>query len=272
MTGPDLDHLALASTASWELLTRYSQELGCTWLGGPSLSDESTFYFCQVALSGGPKLEFLQPIAGAGSDFLRRFLDRNGPGPHHLTFKVSDFDGALASVERLGYDVVGIDRSKPDWQEGFLHPKQSHGIVIQLACQGEDNEGWDLNACLPPPQRAVPPMLTLIRHLVADLDAALELFGGPLAMSVSPTKITAEGRIAFLNSGPWNIELIEPRRPDWVSWMGPRPGRLLDLHLSLTGAASVTGAVPQPDGTYLVPPADNFGTGLVLCESATRSD
>lgn len=150
ISAPTLDHLALASADAWDNVIRYCYHLGARWLGGPDdeivfeepggeavdTSGNPPFFFSQVELAGGTKLEFLQPIPGPGSEFLRRFINRNGPGPHHVTFKVPDIRAAIADVNASGYDVVNESFDNPDWQEAFLHPKQSHGIVVQLAQPG----------------------------------------------------------------------------------------------------------------------------------------
>ena len=265
------DHVALASRHAWDHIIRYCYQLGGTWIGGPGVDDGAPFYFGQVEFVGGTKLELLEPVEGAGSDFLRRFLDRNGPGPHHITFKVADFDQALEAVGAAGYDVVGIDRSDPDWQEAFLHPKQSHGIVIQLACpgpnpnapepdgagpaEGQDGEehGWINETQLPPALRPQP-TLSLVEHLVADLEAAVKLFTGPLAMTELDRQTTAAGPEATLTDGPWRLKLVEPAEGTARHWLGNRPGRLWALHLTLDEPATVPGAHPLGDGRYELPP------------------
>ena len=189
-----MDHVALASRHAWDQVIRYCYQLGGQWLGGPPMAELDAFYFCQVELDGGTKLEFLEPLDLPGSDFVRRFLDRNGPGPHHFTFKVPDFDAALEAVAGAGYGVVGVDRSDPDWNEAFLHPKESHGIVIQLAWDGNPDYEWPAPAELPPARRSRPPDLRAVHHLVADLDAAVALFTGPLAMAELERAEGPEGR------------------------------------------------------------------------------
>jgi len=259
-----LDHLALASTHAWDQVIRYAYQLGGRWLGGPALDDSSGFYFCQVELEGGAKLEFLEPVEGDGSEFLRRFLNRNGPGPHHLTFKVPDFDAAVAAVSAADYDVIAIDRSDPDWHEGFLHPKQSHGIVIQLAYQGAEDTEWPVDTTLPPALRAEPPVLDAIEHLVADLDAAVALFTGPLAMLEKERGRGADGRYAVVTSGPWRLVLIQPERPDWQQWLGGRSGRVLRLSFEVAEPGTVAGAEPAAESAYEVAPERNLGTRLRL--------
>lgn len=259
-----LDHLALASFHAWDNVTRYCDQLGARWLGGPSGHEPRPFYFCQLEMAGGTKLELLEPVESPGSDFLRRFLHRNGPGPHHLTFKVAHLDDAIAAARAGGYEVVGIDRSEPRWQEAFLHPKQSHGIVVQLAQESHPDGPWPEPTELPPPHRANPPALTAVDHLVADLDAAVKLFTGPLAMDELHRWRTEDGDSATLGCGPWRLNLVQPARPSWQHWLGNRNGRLLRLHIELEEPATVPDARPIGGGRYEVPPERNLGTRLLL--------
>ena len=70
------------------------------------------------------KVEVLEPNDVEHNDFLRRFLDRNGPGPHHLTFKVPDLAGALDVIRDQGYDPIGIDLAVGG-VEGVVHPPEA---------------------------------------------------------------------------------------------------------------------------------------------------
>jgi len=267
--GIAMDHVALASRHAWDHIIRFCYQMGAHWLGGPPLGDGG-FYFCQAEMQSGTKLEFLEPIEGAGSDFLRRFLDRNGPGPHHFTFKVKDFDAALDAVAAAGYDLVSVDRSDPEWQEAFLHPKQSHGIVIQLAHNGGDGEGWTIDTELPPPLRPALPVLSSVDHLVADLEAAVKLFSGPLTMSVLEHGSDADGNHVIVGSGPWRLKLIQPTNPSWRHWLGARPGRLLRLCFELDEPGTVPDARAVGDGRYEISPERNLGTRLLLSEPGHR--
>ena len=258
-----LDHVALASDHAWDNLVRYVDHLGARWLGGPPVDGTRAFYFSQVELAGRTKLELLEPLPHPGSEFLRRFLLRNGPGPHHLTFKVVDFDDALASATAAGYDVIGVDRSNPSWMEAFLHPGQSHGIVIQLAHQGEEGDPWPEPGELPPASRR-PPRLVAVQHLVADVEAARKLFTGPLAMDEAERRTDAEGETVVVTAGPWRLELTQPARSDWRHWMGNRPGRLLQLVLEVEEPGAVPGARPLGSGRYELAPEHNLGTRVRL--------
>lgn len=52
---------------------------------------------------------------------------------HHVTFLVDDIRHARDSLVASGMEVLDYNDEDPSWKELFLHPKQSLGIVVQLA-------------------------------------------------------------------------------------------------------------------------------------------
>lgn len=77
----------------------------------------------------GAALELLAPIADGP---LRDYLDRHGPGLHHVSFDPDDFDACLARVESGGGHVLGLDRHHDGWEEFFLDPKETGSALIQV--------------------------------------------------------------------------------------------------------------------------------------------
>jgi methylmalonyl-CoA/ethylmalonyl-CoA epimerase len=71
------------------------------------------------------------PIAGDG--FVQRFLDRRGEGVHHVTFKVPDILASIAHVRSTGVELINVSTDHPGWKEAFIHPKDAHGVLLQLA-------------------------------------------------------------------------------------------------------------------------------------------
>lgn len=129
----DLDHVAIAMRDVGDALNTLVGELGGTILfGGPTVG----FRAMQVFVGDGSKgmqIELLEPWQVEVNDFLERFLVKHGDGPHHLTFKVADLAAEVERVRKDGFDFVGIDLEHPLWKEAFIHPKQAHGTVVQLA-------------------------------------------------------------------------------------------------------------------------------------------
>ena len=38
-------------------------------------------------------------------------------------------------IKASGIEPIGVNLANPDWKEAFLHPRNTHGIVIQVAQQ-----------------------------------------------------------------------------------------------------------------------------------------
>jgi catechol 2,3-dioxygenase-like lactoylglutathione lyase family enzyme len=134
----DLDHVAVATRDVTDALRVLVEELGATVLSGGQMPG---FRPMQVRLGDeaeGMTVELLEPWEPTVNDFLARFLDRHGDGPHHLTFKADDFDAALDAVRATGRDPVGINRADPMWLEAFVLPRDGFGTVVQIAAQAPD--------------------------------------------------------------------------------------------------------------------------------------
>ncbi|HTO71048.1 MAG TPA: VOC family protein [Myxococcota bacterium] len=134
-----LDHVAIGLPRWQDAVELFEERLGGARSGG---YDGVPFGFRHWEFAGGGRLEIVYPM-GPPDGFLHRFLANGGPRVHHATFKVPSLDEAIARAAALGYDVVGVDRREPHWQEAFLHPKQAQGIVVQLVEQKPRARGDD---------------------------------------------------------------------------------------------------------------------------------
>ncbi len=126
----DLDHTSFGveDAVSWAGMLR--RAIGAVPVAGEVLGEFRYLLLYVGTAQSGARLELLEPT---GDGFLRRFLDKHGVGPHHLTFTVPDVTAAVAQARALGATVVGEDYSVPSWREAFLMPDATHGVVIQLA-------------------------------------------------------------------------------------------------------------------------------------------
>jgi methylmalonyl-CoA/ethylmalonyl-CoA epimerase len=259
-----LDHVAIAVERHSDVFPMYARDLGGRWQSG---GFSGGFAPVQLQFAAGIRLEILAPHHIEENDFLRRFLDGNGPGPHHLTFKVGDIAAALAEAEAAGYRPVNVDLSQPQWKEAFLHPKDALGTVIQLA-QSTEGE-WRS----PPPEGFTQPVdhvassLIHVAHALPSLPVGLRLFAGLLGGREEARGEDRVGRWVDLTwPGPGRIRLVEPSGPasPLAEWIGPRPGRV--HHLAFVGPdpATVRSASPQADGPWEVAPERNFGVRLQL--------
>ena len=64
----------------------------------------------------------------------RKYLEKRGPGLHHITLRVDDIDAALAQLQARGVRLV--DEQPRAGAEGalvaFIHPSAAHGVLVEL--------------------------------------------------------------------------------------------------------------------------------------------
>jgi methylmalonyl-CoA epimerase len=65
---------------------------------------------------------------------IAKFIDKRGPGMHHVALRVEDIDAALAHLRSRGIRL--IDEKPRPGAEGalvaFIHPSASHGVLVEL--------------------------------------------------------------------------------------------------------------------------------------------
>lgn len=100
-------------------------------------SHDGAFVWATYDLGDASRVELLAPT-GDGESFLTAFLNREGPGLHHLTLEVADLGAVVAACEGAGLPVV--DRTdRGDWTEAFVSPRNPTGALVQLM---EYREGY----------------------------------------------------------------------------------------------------------------------------------
>jgi methylmalonyl-CoA/ethylmalonyl-CoA epimerase len=81
---------------------------------------------------GDSSIELLQDVSGSSS--IKKFLENNGEGIHHIAFEVDDIEEAVAELREKGVKL--IDEKPRAGAHGmsiaFMHPKATHGILMEL--------------------------------------------------------------------------------------------------------------------------------------------
>jgi methylmalonyl-CoA/ethylmalonyl-CoA epimerase len=204
-----LDHVAIGTrevTDGWDL---FGGVLGGAWVYG---GDSPGFWWGQLGFAAGPKIELITPTSSPDSAFLERFLTARGPGPHHLNFIVPDISATLHGVRELGIKPVGVDLGSDHWKEGFLHPRDAYGIVIQVAQQSGRPPELAPPSDLPSPGPSC--AFALVEHYVNDLAGALRLFSGVLAgvvVSQHDTRSDPAAELSWENGA--RLRLVQPAPP-----------------------------------------------------------
>jgi len=81
---------------------------------------------------GETKIELLESMDPEGP--IGKFLEKKGPGVHHIAFAVDQVDSALAEAELAGIQLVDKKGRKgaEGLNIGFLHPKSTFGVLTEL--------------------------------------------------------------------------------------------------------------------------------------------
>ncbi len=81
---------------------------------------------------GESELELVRPTSEESG--LARFLQKRGPGMHHLCLQVEDLDGMLAQLRAQGVELINdTPRNGADGvRYAFIHPRSTGGVLVEL--------------------------------------------------------------------------------------------------------------------------------------------
>ena len=125
---PRIAHVGVAVTDLDAALTFYRDVLGLT----PHPAEEADGAAIVSIPFGDSDVELLSPLRTDSP--IARFLERRGPGIHHICYRVPDLDAALASCRAAGYRLVDdVPRTGAGGRRiAFVHPKATAGILLEL--------------------------------------------------------------------------------------------------------------------------------------------
>lgn len=124
-----IDHVAVCVADIDEAAAKWRAVLGLEPTSRELVASQQT----EAALLpvGETSVELISP---KGNEGLARFLDKRGPGLHHIAVEVEGIETAIALLEGLG--VPMIDRIPRKGARGhkvaFLHPKATGGVLVEL--------------------------------------------------------------------------------------------------------------------------------------------
>lgn len=136
MTRPDpldglpLDHVAIAVPSIDDVLPILEAVTGARRSHRERVDDQGV----ELAFigTGDGRLEILEPLAPDTP--VARFLDRHGPGLHHIAYRVADIDTALSDLAARGFELIDTE-PRPGamgHRVAFLHPRGTGGVLIEL--------------------------------------------------------------------------------------------------------------------------------------------
>ncbi|MBM7705679.1 methylmalonyl-CoA epimerase [Chryseomicrobium aureum] len=125
-----VDHIGIAVHSIDEALPYYIETLGLPLLKVEEVQSEQV----KVAFldAGNLKLELLEPLSESSA--IHGFLEKKGPGMHHIAFGVESIQARLNDLKDNGVRLI---QEQPKVGAGgalvaFIHPKSSHGVLYEL--------------------------------------------------------------------------------------------------------------------------------------------
>ena len=125
-----LHHIGIAVRSIDEALPRYVDGLGLRLDGIEDVPSEKV----KVAMvyAGETRIELLEPTAPDSP--VQKFLDKRGPGVHHVAFKVDDAGDMIKVLTDAGAPLLD-EEPKPGAHGtrcAFIHPKYLGGVLAEL--------------------------------------------------------------------------------------------------------------------------------------------
>jgi len=125
-----IDHVGVAVEDLDAAIALYSQGLGMVVQHRETVEEQGVD---AVLLGVGEShVELLRPLGAETA--VGRFLERNGPGLHHVAYGTDDIEAALDAVRAAGLRLIderprtGIRNSRV----AFVHPKSTGGVLTEL--------------------------------------------------------------------------------------------------------------------------------------------
>ena len=127
-----IDHIGIACEAN-EVSKRFWELLGFTDSGTDENEEQGVkINFMKGDVAPQPKIELLEPL---GPDTpVGKFIDKKGPGIHHLALEVDDIEQSLAKAKKNGLEPIG-EAPRPGADNtlvAFFHPKDTGGVLLEI--------------------------------------------------------------------------------------------------------------------------------------------
>ena len=125
----EVDHVGIAVRAIDEALPFYTEHLGIPLLDRETVAQEKVNVGMLPA--GEARIELLEPLDATST--IAKFLEKRGPGIHHIAMRVPDLHDTVRRLEGAGVRLLGL----PQHGAGghlyvFVHPASTGGVLWEL--------------------------------------------------------------------------------------------------------------------------------------------
>jgi len=125
-----LDHVGIAVRNLDESLAFFRDALGIEVDAPEDVASQQVR--AQFVRTGQAGLELLESTTSDSA--IGRFVERRGPGLHHITLRVEDIRSALSELRQRHVKLID-DEPRPGAEGAlvaFIHPTAAHGVLVEL--------------------------------------------------------------------------------------------------------------------------------------------
>lgn len=127
-----IEHIGIAVKNLDQASAVYERLLGCGSYKKERVDSENVITaFFQV---GGNKIELLESTHATSA--ISSFIEKRGEGIHHIAFSVTNIELEMQRLKKEGFILLNDvpKRGADNKLVCFVHPKATHGVLIEL-CQ-----------------------------------------------------------------------------------------------------------------------------------------
>lgn len=127
-----LDHIAIAVN-SIDTAKKTYEDLGFTFSKEREVVKEQGVTTAFAKVDQSANIELLEPYGENGP--IQKYLDKKGPGIHHLCFRVKNVSETCADLKSKGYTLLNEEPIKGahNCLVNFIHPKSTGGVLIEVS-------------------------------------------------------------------------------------------------------------------------------------------
>ncbi len=110
----------------------FGQLLGLSDRRREELEDQQVV--TEIFNTGQGKIELLLPMSGGSP--ISKYLEKRGPGLHHIAFQVDDLRAWLQYLQQNEIELIDAEPrvGAEGFQIAFIHPRSTAGVLVEL-CQ-----------------------------------------------------------------------------------------------------------------------------------------
>ena len=124
-----IDHIAIAVNDVEASAKVYQKALGIDEIDFETVESEGV-KVAIIPMENG-RIELMQPTKDDSP--IKKFLDKKGPGLHHMALETDNIDGEVERMEGCGVQFLGKVRpGSAGTKVTFIHPKSLEGVLAEL--------------------------------------------------------------------------------------------------------------------------------------------